>query len=74
MIEMEVPAELQERIDILFQEHQSELGKDAANQFVLWRSAIHYKDDEFPALLVKEWIRRGGSKIRQNSLCQLELL
>jgi hypothetical protein len=43
---MEIPAELQERTDILFQELQSELGKHGANQFMLMRTAIHFKDNE----------------------------
>jgi hypothetical protein len=41
---MEIPAELQERTDNLFQELQSELGKHDANQFVLMRTAIHFEN------------------------------
>jgi hypothetical protein len=41
---MEIPAELQERTDSLFQELQSELGKHGANQFVQMRIAIHFEN------------------------------
>jgi hypothetical protein len=41
---MEIPAELHERTDNLFQELQSELSKHGANQFVLMRTAIHFED------------------------------
>ena len=42
---MEIPAELLERTDNLFQELQSELGKHDANQFVLMRTAIHFAEN-----------------------------
>jgi hypothetical protein len=42
---MEIPAELQERTDNLFQELQSELGKHGANQFVQMRTAIHFEEN-----------------------------
>ena len=42
---MEIPAELQERTDSLFQELQSKLGKHDANQFVRMRTAIHFEEN-----------------------------
>jgi hypothetical protein len=42
---MEIPVELQERTDSLFQELQSELGKHGANQFVQMRTAIHFEEN-----------------------------
>ena len=42
---MEIPAELQEKTDSLFQELQSKLGKHGANQFVLTRTAIHFEEN-----------------------------
>lgn len=41
-MEIEIPAQLQERTDLLLQELRARLGKDAANRFVLMRSAIYY--------------------------------
>jgi hypothetical protein len=58
---MEIPARLQERTDLLFQELRSELGKDAANQFVLMRSAIHYVDNDSPCVDPQELIGQGSS-------------
>jgi hypothetical protein len=40
-METEIPAQLQERTNNLLQELRSELGKDAANQFVSIRSAVY---------------------------------
>jgi hypothetical protein len=59
---MEIPAELQERTDILFQELQSELGKYSANQFVLMRSAIHY-GDESTVVDPRELTNTGSSSV-----------
>ena len=42
---MEIPAELQERTDSLFQELKSELGKHGANQFVLMRTVMHFEEN-----------------------------
>ncbi len=40
-----VPAEPQERTHSLFQEFQSEHGKHGANQFVLMRTTMHFKEN-----------------------------
>jgi hypothetical protein len=42
---IEIPAELQERTDNLFQELQSELGKYSTNQFVLIYTAIYFEEN-----------------------------
>jgi hypothetical protein len=60
---MEIPAELQERTDILFQELQSELGKHSANQFVLMRTAIHFEDNESSVINPQELMNTVGSEI-----------
>jgi hypothetical protein len=58
-----VPAELQERTDILFQELQSELGKYGANQFVLMRTAIHFEDNESSVINPQELMNTDSSSI-----------
>jgi hypothetical protein len=60
---MEIPAELQERTNILFQELQSELGKHSANQFVLMRTAIHFKDNESSVINPQELMNTDSSSI-----------
>jgi len=47
---MEIPPHLQERTNDLLLELESELGKDAANQFILIRSAIYYGDNGLPGI------------------------
>ena len=48
---MEIPPHhLQERTNDLLLALQSELGKDAANQFILTRSAIYYGDNGLPGI------------------------
>jgi hypothetical protein len=60
---MEIPAELQERTDILFQELQSELGKHGANRFVLMRTAIHFEDNESSVINPQELMNTDSSSI-----------
>lgn len=47
---MEIPPHLQERTNDLLQELGSELGKDAANQFISACSAIYYGDNSLPCI------------------------
>jgi hypothetical protein len=47
---MEIPPHLQDRTNDLLLELESELGKDAANQFILIRSAIYYGDNGLPGI------------------------
>jgi hypothetical protein len=47
---MEISPQLQERTNDLPQELRSELGKDAANQFILIRSAVYYGDNGLPSI------------------------
>ncbi len=47
---MEISPYLQERTNDLLLELKSELGKDAANQFILTRSAIYYRDNGVPGI------------------------
>jgi hypothetical protein len=47
---MEIPPDLQERTNNLLLELGTELGKDAANQFILIRSAIYYRDNGLPGI------------------------
>jgi hypothetical protein len=50
IIETEIPAQLQGRTNDLLLELRSELGKDAANQFVSIRSAVYYRDNGPPSV------------------------
>jgi hypothetical protein len=60
---MEIPAELQERTNILFQELSSKLGKYSANEFVLMRTAIHFEDYESSVINLQGLMNTDNSSI-----------
>jgi hypothetical protein len=62
-IKMEIPAELQERTNILFQELSSKLGKYSANEFVLMRTVIHFEDNESSVINPQGLMNRDNSSI-----------
>ena len=47
---MEIPPHLKQRTQDLLQELGSEVGKDAANQFISECSAIYYRDNDLPVI------------------------
>jgi hypothetical protein len=60
LAESENTSHLQDRTNDLLLELESELGKDAANQFILIRSAIYYGDNGLPGIGGKSDIPCSG--------------